>query len=109
MPLADPLDRAGRTADLDRRALADQPDTYEIGVTMAADAQGSGYASEAVGAVVERLFAAGAHRVLAISDARNEAVARLFTRLGFRHEGRNVDADWFKGEWTSIDTWARLA
>ena len=58
--------------------------------------------------MVEALFVHGAHRVFAISDARNEPVARLLARLGFRHEGRNVEADWFKGEWTSIDTWARL-
>jgi RimJ/RimL family protein N-acetyltransferase len=32
----------------------------------------------------------------------------VFRRLGFRHEGRNIDADWCNGEWTSTDTWAML-
>ncbi|MCA1982031.1 GNAT family N-acetyltransferase [Nocardioides nematodiphilus] len=101
--------RAGiLVGDVAVHALADQPDTYEVGVTLAPAAQGSGYATEALSALVDGLFAGGAHRVFAITDARNEPVARLFDRLGFRHEGRNVDADWFKGEWTSIDTWARL-
>ena len=94
--------------DVAVHALSDQPDTYEVGVTLAADAQGSGFATEALGALVAELFTGCAHRVFGVSDARNEPVARLFVRLGFRHEGRNVDADWFKGEWTSIDTWARL-
>lgn len=94
--------------DVAVHAVAEQPDTYELGVTMTPAFHGAGYATEAVGAVVGRLFAHGAHRVFAVTDARNEPVARLFRRLGFRHEGRNVAADWHKGEWTSIDTWAAL-
>ncbi|GAA3016342.1 GNAT family N-acetyltransferase [Microbacterium aurantiacum] len=95
--------------DVAVRALSDQPDSYEIGVTLAPAAQGRGIASEALAALTEALFTElGAHRVFAVSDARNENVARLMRRSGFRHEGRNVDADWFKNEWTSLDTWAML-
>ncbi|MEV8273774.1 GNAT family protein [Microbacterium sp. NPDC077184] len=95
--------------DVAVRPLSDQPDTYEVGVTLAPAAQGRGIATEALAALVDVLFAGlGAHRVFAVSDARNESVARLLRRSGFRHEGRNVDADWFKGEWTSLDTWAVL-
>ena len=95
--------------DVAVHALADQPDSYEVGATIAPTSQGSGYATEALSAVIAGLFGAqGAHRVFALSDARNEPVARLFQRLGFRHEGRNIAADWFKGEWTSVDTWAAL-
>jgi RimJ/RimL family protein N-acetyltransferase len=96
--------------DVAVHSLADQPDTYELGVTLMPTSQGRGVATEALGVMVDMLFSEyGAHRLFAITDARNEPVARLFTRLGFRHEGRNVDADWFKGEWTTIDTWALLA
>lgn len=96
--------------DLAVHSLADQPDTYEVGVTLAPAARGRGVATEALGALVDRLFTEHrAHRVFATSDARNDAVARLLIRLGFRREGRNVDADWFKGEWTTLDTWAILA
>jgi RimJ/RimL family protein N-acetyltransferase len=28
--------------------------------------------------------------------------------LGLRHEGTARDADWFKGEWTTVETWAVL-
>lgn len=95
--------------DVAVHALAEQPDTYELGVTVAPSAQRTGIATEAVRAVTGELFASQhAHRVVANTDARNTPVARLFARLGFRHEGRAVDADWFKGEWTSIDTWALL-
>ncbi len=96
--------------DVAVHALADQPDTYEVGVTLAPAAQGRGVASEALAAIVESLFGEhGAHRVTATSDARNQPVARLLARVGFRHEGRALEADWFKGEWTSVDSWAILA
>lgn len=96
--------------DVAVHTVADQPDTYEVGVTVAAEHQRRGVAGEALGAVVAALFDDhGAHRVIATSDQRNAAVARLLTGLGFRHEGRAVEADWFKGEWTTLDTWAILA
>ncbi|WP_242088682.1 GNAT family protein [Curtobacterium sp. DN_7.5] len=44
---------------------------------------------EALGHLVDALFRQQtAHRVIAMTDARNEAAARLFRRPGFRHEGR---------------------
>jgi RimJ/RimL family protein N-acetyltransferase len=87
----------------------DQPDTYEIGVTFSPAAQGRGLASEAVTAVVRWLFAEqGAHRVIGECDARNQAVQRLFERMGFRLEARLVDADWFDGEWTTVLIYALL-
>lgn len=95
--------------DVAVHALADQPDTYELGVTLAPSSQGVGAGQEALGHLVDVLFRAqGAHRITATTDVRNAAAARLFRRLGFRHEGRAVDADWFKDEWTSLDTWAVL-
>jgi RimJ/RimL family protein N-acetyltransferase len=85
------------------------PDTVELGITLSPDAQGRGIATEALRAVVDACFAAGAHRVYAVCDARNEPVARLLQRLGLRREARLVDAEWWKGEWTTADTWAVLA
>ncbi|WP_052848818.1 GNAT family N-acetyltransferase [Streptomyces avicenniae] len=87
-----------------------QPDTYELGVTVAPARQRAGVGREAVRRVADWLFDDhGAHRLVALCDARNEAVARLLRASGFRHEGRNVAADFFKGEWTSLDTYALLA
>jgi RimJ/RimL family protein N-acetyltransferase len=89
--------------------LADQPGTAEVGVTFAPEHQGSGLATEALSAVVTRLFEDhGLHRVYAEADDRNVAVQRLLERLGFRCEARLVEADWFKGEWTTLRVYAVL-
>jgi RimJ/RimL family protein N-acetyltransferase len=91
------------------RVLADQPATAEIGVTFAREAQGRGLAGEALAALIAELFGRyGLHRVFAEADDRNLAVHRLFGRLGFRCEARLVDADWFKGEWTTLRVLALL-
>jgi RimJ/RimL family protein N-acetyltransferase len=91
------------------RILDDQPATAEVGVTFAPAAHGSGLATEALAAVVGRLFADhGMHRVFAQADDRNPAVHRLFARLGFRCEARLVEADWFKGEWSTLRVFAVL-
>jgi RimJ/RimL family protein N-acetyltransferase len=89
--------------------VTDQPRTAEVGVTFAPASQGSGLATEALGAVVSRLFEQhDIHRVFATADDRNQAVHRLFERLGFRCEARLVEADWFKGEWATLRVYAML-
>jgi RimJ/RimL family protein N-acetyltransferase len=91
------------------RVVTDQPQTAEVGVTLAPARQGSGMATEALGAVVTRLFEQhDMHRVYAQADDRNLAVHRLLERLRFRCEARFVEADWFKGEWTTLRTYAVL-
>jgi RimJ/RimL family protein N-acetyltransferase len=91
------------------RVLANQPDTAEVGVTLARSSQGKGVATEALTAVLEALFERrGVHRVFAETDDRNLAVGRLFERLGFRCEARLVEADWFKGEWSTLRIYAML-
>jgi len=60
----------------------------ELGFTFATAHQGQGYATEAVGAVLQYAFAQLAmHRVSARTDARNLRAQRLLERLGFRREG----------------------
>ena len=88
----------------------DPPATAEVGVTFARAHQGRGLAAEALGAVVGALFEQhGIHRVVARADERNVAVHRLLERLGFRCEARFVDADWFKGAWSTLRVYAMLA
>ena len=88
---------------------AEPPQTAEVGVTFAPATQGGGLATEALGAVVTRLFEEhGIHRVYAQADDRNVAVHRLLERLGFRCEARLVEADFFKGEWCTMRTYAVL-
>jgi RimJ/RimL family protein N-acetyltransferase len=105
------LDRASGelVGDCAVRVLADQPATAEVGVTLAPDRQGSGLATEALGAIVSTLFEVHhMHRVFGEVDDRNTAVQNLFGRLGFRCEARQVEADWFKGEWTTVRVYAML-
>ena len=91
------------------RVATDQPQTAEVGVTFAPATQGSGLATEALGALVTRLFDQhGIHRVFAEADDRNLPVHRLLERLGFRCEARLVEADWFKDEWTTLRVYACL-
>jgi len=105
------LDRAAGTlhGDCGVRVLTEQPATAEIGVTLARSSQGKGVATEALTAVLESLFEQhGMHRVFAETDDRNRAVGRLFGRLGLRCEARLVEADWFKGEWSTLRIYAIL-
>ena len=90
------------------RVATDQPATAEIGITLARSSQGKGLATEALTAVVTELFEHGMHRVFAEADDRNVPVRRLLERLGFRCEGRLVEADWFKGEWSTLRLYAML-
>jgi RimJ/RimL family protein N-acetyltransferase len=85
------------------------PRTAEVGVTFAPETQGRGLASEALAAVVTRLFDEhDVHRVHAEADDRNVAVHRLLERLGFRCEARLVEADFLKGDWCTMRTYAVL-
>jgi RimJ/RimL family protein N-acetyltransferase len=106
------VDRAdGRLhGDCAVRVLTEQPATAEVGVTFAPASQGRGLAGEALAAVITTLFEEhGIRRVFAESDDRNASVHRLLERLGLRPEARFVDADWFKGEWTTLRVHAVLA
>jgi RimJ/RimL family protein N-acetyltransferase len=106
------IDRAGGSllGDCAVHVLTDQPRTAEIGVTLAAGAQGRGVGREALDALVTALIAdRGMHRVIAQVDDRNHAMHRLCERLGFRLEATLVEADWFKGEWTTLRVYAVLA
>jgi RimJ/RimL family protein N-acetyltransferase len=91
------------------RLVTDQPATAEIGITLAPTSQGKGVATEALTALVTELFERhGMHRVFAEADDRNLAVGRLLERLGFRSEARLIEADWFKGEWSTLRVYALL-
>lgn len=103
------VDRVSGTLYGDCAVRVDEPRTAEVGITFAPARQGRGLASEALRAVVTRLFERhDIHRVYAQADDRNVAVHRLLERLGFRCEARLVEADWFKGEWTTLRVYATL-
>ncbi len=89
--------------------VTEQPRTAELGVTLAPHYQNHGIASEALIATLDWLFGEqDMHRIYAQADDRNEAVHRLLERLGFRLEAGLIEADWFKGEWTTLRIYAVL-
>jgi RimJ/RimL family protein N-acetyltransferase len=73
----------------------------DIGFTLARGRHGRGYATEAVRAVLDRLFTIqGLRRVSAECDVRNVSSARLLDRVGFTREGLLRSHTWINGEWT---------
>jgi ribosomal-protein-alanine N-acetyltransferase len=86
--------------DVALHVRADDPLQAEIGFTLASGHQGHGFGTEAVSAVLDYAFGTLAlHRVFAVTDARNDAAARLLERVGFRREGHYLKNVWFKGAW----------
>lgn len=80
----------------------------EIGFAFAPEARGQGYATEAVGAMVEYLFARGRHRLIALTDMRNVATQNLLEKLRFRREGVYRQSWAENGEWFDEVGYARL-
>ncbi len=72
-----------------------------IGYTVAPHHQGQGYATEAVGAVVDWLFERKqVHRIGATIDPRNMASARVLERCGFEYVGTARSSAYVRDEWT---------
>lgn len=90
--------------------LHDNLKQAEIGFTLATAYQKRGYATEAVRAVLDRLFRVqGLHRVMGECDARNTRSAALLERLGFTREGLLRQQTYLKGEWTDDLLYGLLA
>ena len=72
----------------------------EVGYTLAAAHHGHGYATEALGGLVDRLFAASdVHRVVAHLDPGNTPSLRVLERLGFVFEGLARRSELVRGAW----------
>lgn len=95
--------------DVGVRASADEPRQAELGITLAPEHQGRGFAREALMAVLDHLFCAlGLHRVYASVDPRNDRSIALFERLGMRREAHFRESLWFQGEWADDVVFALL-
>ena len=81
----------------------------EIGFAFAPAARGHGFAGEAVGAMVDFLFARGRLRLIAQTDRRNLAAQRLLERLRFRLEAVTLQSWEEDGQWFDEVAYARLA
>lgn len=87
----------------------DDPRLARIGFTLAASAQGKGYGTEAVTALLDYLLTERRkHRVSADCDARNDRSAALLERVGMRREAHHLASSWWKGEWTDEYVYAVL-
>lgn len=85
-------------------------ETVEVGYMFAPTSGGRGYATEAVGALLELAFGQlRARRVIARVDLRNAPSRALLERLGLRLEAELLENEWFKGELTSEVDYAVLA
>jgi RimJ/RimL family protein N-acetyltransferase len=83
-----------------RSAVADaeDPRLATIGVTMAASAQGRGYAGEAITWLLDYQFLERhKHRVTADCDTRNSNALALLDHLRTRREGHHLQSAWWKG------------
>jgi aminoglycoside 6'-N-acetyltransferase len=78
--------------------LRDDGRAAEVGVTLAADQQGYGYAREAMAALLDLLHQHGVERAEAEIDPRNAASIALFERLGFAHERTDLRTVEIRGE-----------
>lgn len=92
------------------KRLADGPHTAEIGYTIGRPHQRQGYGREAIGALVDFAFHdLQLHRVIAVTDTRNDASIGLLSALGFRREAHFIEAFDDGGTWTDEYLFAVLA
>ena len=76
----------------------------DIGYALAPKFHGNGYATEAVGALVDDAFAnRGAERIFANVFVGNQTSRRVVEKLGFRLEGTQRRAHLKRGQW--LDVW----
>lgn len=72
----------------------------ELGMTLAAQHQGRGYALEALDAVLGYVFdGLGKRRAYGSVDPRNVRSLKLLERAGLRQEAHFRESLWFKGAW----------
>ncbi|GAB2549712.1 GNAT family N-acetyltransferase [Rhodanobacter koreensis] len=84
--------------------------SVEFGISIAPAHQGHGYASEAVRALFELVFARlDRHRIHASVDPRNLASMAMLRGLGMRQEAHHRESLWLQGEWVDDVVFALLA
>jgi RimJ/RimL family protein N-acetyltransferase len=96
--------------DFGFRVLQDDPEQAEIGITLAPEFQGKGYATEASKSLLDYLFVTlDKHRVFGSVDPRNLPSLKLLERVGMRKEAHFVKSLWFREEWVDDVIFAMLA
>ena len=87
------------------RAEPDWWQTWELGYVFHQDHWGHGYATEACTALLDQVFADGAHRVKAGCDPANRRSWSLLERLGMRREAHTVRSVAFFREASGHPLW----
>lgn len=78
----------------------EDPQLAELGITISPRHQRKGYAKEALHRVLAYLFGEiGIQRVMAVTDAENEASIAMLIRVGFPKEEMIQQEVFFKGKW----------
>jgi len=85
------IETSGRLiGDIAVRVDGDQARQATVGFTLAADAQGHGYATETLRTVISLLFTEhDVHRICANCDTRNDRSVSLLERVGTRREAHH--------------------
>lgn len=87
----------------------DEAHRAQIGYTLQPKAQGRGYATEAVRALLHYVFETlEKNRVTAATDAENERSIALLERVGMRREAHFVETVWERGQWCDEFIYAML-
>ena len=86
------------------RPVGGNPAILDIGYAFAVEFHGKGYATEAVGALVDEAFAQrGAERIFGHVFVGNTGSRRVMEKLGFVHEGTERRCVLKRGVW--LDQW----
>ena len=80
--------------------VAGRTGVVEIGITLAPDYQGQGYASETLQGLFQYLFdGLGIERVEGVADSQNTRSIRLMERVGMWEDASRRQQVFVKGEW----------
>lgn len=87
------------------RPVGEDPAIIDIGYALAPKFHSKGYATEAIGALVDEAFVRrGAERIFANVFVGNQASRNVVEKLGFKFEGIHRRAVLKKGQW--LDEWS---
>jgi RimJ/RimL family protein N-acetyltransferase len=81
----------------------------EVGYVINPEYSGRGFVTEALGLFIEWIFTSlPIRRITAQVDQRNISSSSVLGRLGFRLEATEIEREWFKGEYCTMQTYALL-
>ncbi|GKZ13207.1 GNAT family protein [Haladaptatus sp. T7] len=81
----------------------------EIGISLAEEFWGEGYGTEASRLITDFGFRERRHhRIFARVFEGNVGSARIWEKLGFRHEATHVEAEFLDGEYVNVERYAVL-